>query len=104
MGERQNATIAYDFTTHKAQPWEEALSQGQQGKTIIRPWEEALSQSSPVTVALVILVTTPLLGVTDMKSQPTAILLKWLINKPIWVDHGHFQDKNYNRLIFWYNK
>jgi hypothetical protein len=34
------------LTTHKAQPWEEALSQAQQDKTIIRPWEEALSQRS----------------------------------------------------------
>jgi ABC-type uncharacterized transport system YnjBCD substrate-binding protein len=28
--------------THKAQPWEEALSQAQQDKIIIRSWEEAL--------------------------------------------------------------
>jgi hypothetical protein len=47
------------LTTHKAQPWEEALSQVQQDKTIIRPWGEALSQCSPVAMALVILVTTP---------------------------------------------
>jgi hypothetical protein len=43
-------------------------------------------QRSPVTVALVILVTTPHLGAIDMKSQPTATPLKWLINDPIWVD------------------
>jgi hypothetical protein len=57
------------LTTHKAQHWQEALSQVQQDKTIIRPWEEALSQHSPVAVALVILVTTPT-GATDMKSSP----------------------------------
>jgi hypothetical protein len=37
-------------------------------------------------VALVIFVTTPLLRATDIRSQPTAIPLKWLINEPIWAD------------------
>jgi hypothetical protein len=46
------------LTTHKAQPWEEVLSWAQQDRIITRPWGEALSQHSPVTVALVILVTT----------------------------------------------
>jgi hypothetical protein len=47
--------LCMTLTTHKAQPWEEA----QQDRTVIRPWEEAFSQCSPVTVALVIPVTTP---------------------------------------------
>jgi hypothetical protein len=34
------------FTTHKAQPWEEALSQAQQDSTVRIPWMEALSQCS----------------------------------------------------------
>jgi hypothetical protein len=32
------------LTTHKAQPWEESLSQAQQARTVMRPWEEAISQ------------------------------------------------------------
>jgi hypothetical protein len=62
MGEKKMQQLHMTLTTHKAQPLEEALSQAQQDKMIIRPWEEALSQCSPVSVALVILVTTPLLG------------------------------------------
>jgi hypothetical protein len=33
------------LTTHKAQSWEEALSQAQHDRTLMRPWEEALSQA-----------------------------------------------------------
>jgi hypothetical protein len=31
------------LTTHKAQPWEKALSQAQQDRTVMRPWGQALS-------------------------------------------------------------
>jgi hypothetical protein len=42
-----------------------------------QPWEESLSQCSSCCCGL---------GATDMKSQPTAIPLKRLINEPVWVD------------------
>jgi hypothetical protein len=75
------------LTMHKAQPWQEALSQAQQDRTIMRSWEEALSQCSSCCCGLGYSYNSPPpLGITDMKFQPTDIPLKWLLNEPMWVD------------------
>jgi hypothetical protein len=50
-----------------------------------QPWQEALFQLLSCVCGLGYFCNPPQ-GTTDMKSQPTAIPLKWLINEPIWVD------------------